>query len=343
MELAFKLAQINLYKTAENPSVGCVVTDFNNKILSTGFTSVSGRPHAEKNALSKVQINERKRIFITLEPCSHYGKTPPCVKNIKEKKVNEVYFSHYDKNLIVYKKGFNFLKKNKIRTSIEKTNFKDFYDKYNFALKHQAPYVSAKLAITKNLNTSVPDKKYFTNIKSLKFSHLLRYFNDSILIGKNTFLKDFPKLNCRIEGFNNFSPKIFVINNNLDFYPKHLSLYSKKIYIIHSCENFTKVKKLKKYFNLIKLKSRNKIICPNDILKCIFKLGLKRLLIEGGVKTLEIFQKQNLVNKFYFIKSQKNVKKSHQSAKFLINSAFNKNLNKYRVDINLDDNELFIN
>ena len=66
-------------------------------------------------------------------------------------------------------------------------------------------------------------------------------------------------------------------------------------------------------------------------------------MIEGGVKTLEIFQKQNLVNKFYSIKSQENVKKSHQSAKFLINSAFNKNLNKYRVDINLDDNELFIN
>ena len=108
MELAFKLAQINLYKTAENPSVGCVVTDFNNKILSTGFTSVSGRPHAEKNALSKVQINERKRIFITLEPCSHYGKTPPCVKNIKEKKLMKFTSLIMTKTQLFIKKGLIF-------------------------------------------------------------------------------------------------------------------------------------------------------------------------------------------------------------------------------------------
>ena len=343
IELAFKLAKINKYKTGENPSVGCVLTDFNNEILSTGITSINGRPHAESNALHKVSKNKnnKKRLFVTLEPCSHYGQTPPCAHLIKDKNVNEVYFSNFDKNPIVYRRGYLYLKKNKIKTLLVKRNNK-FYYEYEYSLKNKIPFVSAKLAITKKFHTHVDKKKYFTNSKSLKFSHLLRYFNDSILVGKNTFLKDSPKLNCRIEGLEKFSPKIFIINKNLEIPLKSLKFYSKKINIFHSCEDKSKILKYKKYFNLIKLKSKNGLIKPIEILKKIYQLGSRRLLIEGGVKTLKLFQEQKLINKHYIIKTTQDVTKSNNSAKLYIENAFKYTLAKYKVDINLDDNELFI-
>ena len=343
IELAFKLAKINLYKTGENPSVGCVLTDFDNKILSTGITSINGRPHAESNALHKVfkNKNNKKKLFVTLEPCSHYGQTPPCVNNIKNKNINEVYFSHFDKNPIVNRRGYLFLKKNKINTALIKRN-KKFYYEYEYSLKNKIPFVSAKLAITEKFDSNVYGKKYFTNPKALKFSHLLRYFNDSILVGKNTFLKDCPKLNCRIEGLKQHSPKIFVINKNLDVKMKNLKFYCNKINIFHSCEDTNKILKYKKYFNLIKLRSNDGFIEPIEILKNIYQLGSRRLLIEGGVKTLELFQKKKLINKSYIIKTTKVIGKSHNSAKLYISNAFNHTLAKYKVNINLDDNALFI-
>ncbi len=344
IELALKLAKINEYKTGENPSVGCVLTDFNNEILSTGITSVDGRPHAESNALDKIlknKNNKKKRLFVTLEPCSHYGQTPPCVHLIKDKNVNEVYFSNFDKNPIVYRRGYLYLKKNKIKTLLVKRNNK-FYYEYEYSLKNKIPFVSAKLAITKKFNTNVDRKKYFTNSKSLKFSHLLRYFNDSILVGKNTFLKDSPKLNCRIEGLKNYSPKIFIINKNLDIKMKNLKFNSNKINIFHSCDDKNKILKYKKYFNLIKLKANDGFIEPIEILKNIYQLGSRRLLIEGGVKTLKVFQKKKLINKNYIIKTTQDIGNSHNSAKPYIEKAFTNALDKYKVDINLDDNALFI-
>ena len=84
LKLAFNLAEINLGSTNENPSVGCVV-ERNGSIISSGYTSISGRPHAEFNALKKKINYKNSNIYITLEPCSHYGKTPPCTNIIKKK------------------------------------------------------------------------------------------------------------------------------------------------------------------------------------------------------------------------------------------------------------------
>ena len=99
---------------------------------------------------------------------------------------------------------------------------------------------------------------------------------------------------------------------------------------------------LKKYFNLIKLRANDGFIEPIEILKNIYQLGSRRLLIEGGVKTLELFQKKKLINKSYIIKTTKVIGKSHNSAKLYISNVFKHTFAKYKVDINLDDNALFI-
>ena len=87
--LAFNLAEINLGNTKKNPSVGCVIVK-NNCVISSGVTSVNGRPHAEYNALKKKIDYTESNMYVTLEPCTHYGKTPPCTNIINKRKIKKV-------------------------------------------------------------------------------------------------------------------------------------------------------------------------------------------------------------------------------------------------------------
>ena len=97
--LAFNLAEIHLGKTNTNPSVGCVVVK-DGSVISSGVTSISGRPHAEFNALNNNKINFKDSVmYVTLEPCSHYGKTPPCTNLIRKKKIKKVYYCFEDPDL----------------------------------------------------------------------------------------------------------------------------------------------------------------------------------------------------------------------------------------------------
>ena len=91
LKLAFNLAKINLGKTGLNPSVGCVVVK-NNSVISTGYTSVNGRPHAEFNALKYKKNFKNSDLYVTMEPCTHYGLTPPCTNIILKKGIRRVFF-----------------------------------------------------------------------------------------------------------------------------------------------------------------------------------------------------------------------------------------------------------
>ena len=111
--LAFEQAKINLGSTSDNPSVGCVV-EKNGAIISSGYTSLNGRPHAEYNALIKNKDFKNANLYVTLEPCSHYGVTPPCTNIIIKKKIKKVFYSTNDFDLRAKKKSKKILNKNKI-------------------------------------------------------------------------------------------------------------------------------------------------------------------------------------------------------------------------------------
>ena len=95
IKLSNNLAKINLGKTKLNPSVGCVVVK-DNSVLSSGVTSLNGRPHAEYNALKSNQNLKGSDLYVSMEPCTHYGITPPCINIIEKKKIKRVFFSSYD-------------------------------------------------------------------------------------------------------------------------------------------------------------------------------------------------------------------------------------------------------
>ena len=111
MRLAINLAKAQNGLTGKNPSVGCVLVK-NDKIISIGQTGIEGRPHAETNAINNsFQSLKGAKMYVTLEPCNHYGKTPPCTKKIIKNGINEVFYSINDIDKKVKGKSFNILKK----------------------------------------------------------------------------------------------------------------------------------------------------------------------------------------------------------------------------------------
>ena len=107
LNLAFQIAERNLGKTGQNPTVGSIVVK-NDTVISSGVTSINGRPHAEFNALNKVKNTAGSTLYTTLEPCIHQGKTPPCVNVIIKKKIRNVFFVLEDPDLRTFKKAKKF-------------------------------------------------------------------------------------------------------------------------------------------------------------------------------------------------------------------------------------------
>ena len=129
MRLALQQASRSLGNTRENPAVGCVIVK-NNHLISAGYTSIGGRPHAEQNAINFSKINPRNsELYVTLEPCSHYGKTPPCVMSIIKSKIKKVFFSINDPDPRSFNKSSITLRREGVvvKDNILKDKIKSFF------------------------------------------------------------------------------------------------------------------------------------------------------------------------------------------------------------------------
>ena len=288
MKLAINLARNQKGFTGSNPSVGCVIVK-NRKIISYGVTNINGRPHAETIALIKnKKKNNGSTMFLTLEPCSHYGKTSPCTNAIIKSKIKKVVYSIEDYDSRTFNKSKKILKSKKINTKSGLLNkeVKNFYKNYNYTKKNKFPYVIGKLACSSNFfilnNNSV-----ITNEHSRKISHLLRSQNQGILTSYKTVNSDNPKLNCRLNGLEKFSPIRIIIDKDLKI---NLNSYivkkckALKTIIFHNSNNLIKISKLKKKgVNLINLKiKKDNYFDLNNLFKRIYDIGIHSLLVECG-------------------------------------------------------------
>ena len=168
MSLALDLAKAREGLTGTNPSVGCVIVK-NDQIISIGQTSYNGRPHAEHNAIKNcVDDLKGSKMYVTLEPCSHTGQTQPCTNLIIRSKVSEVFYSIKDIDKRVRGKTYKTLKSRNIKVKIGllKDRVNQFYLPYFFNRKNNLPYVSGKIAISKNNLIYSKNKKKITNILS---------------------------------------------------------------------------------------------------------------------------------------------------------------------------------
>ena len=318
MKLAFNLANLHNSMTGTNPSVGCLVCK-KDKILSYGVTGIGGSPHAEYSALVNLKKKNNLDCYVSLEPCHHQGRNPPCTKSIIDKKVKHLYYSEIDNDRRVQGKGLEFLKNNKIKVNKINNSYKNnFYKIYNNFNENFLPKVYAKIATTKNYYSFIKNRPQITNIYSKKITHILRSEINAILIGINTHNKDNPLLNCRINGLANLSPARFLVDPNLRINKNsNLILSAKKIktYIFYSNKNKNKINYLKNkniYLIYLPLTKNDGLNCK-EILVTIGLLGYKNVLIEGGYNTIKKFIDLNLIDFFYFFKNQEiiNKKVSH--------------------------------
>ena len=316
MELALDLAKAREGHTGTNPSVGCVIVK-DDEIVSIGQTSLNGRPHAESNAIKDCNVNLKgSKMYITLEPCSHYGETPPCTNSIIRSNISEVIYSIKDIDKRVCGKTYKILSSKKIRvkTGLLKNKIKHFYTSYFYNRKKKLPFVTGKIAISKNNLIYSKGNKKITNALSDKFTHYLRYKNDSIMISHKTLNKDNPKLNCRLKNFKKFSPRRIVLDNKLDLNVKsHLFKTANKnnTVIFYNEANKSRIFKFKKdKITLAKSNiNNNKKFDFKIILKKLYNLGCRKILVEGGNDLTNYLLKKKLFNEFFLFKSPKKLSK----------------------------------
>ena len=316
MRLALQQAERVLGKTKDNPAVGCVIIK-NNHVISAGHTGIKGRPHAEYNTItySKYPINNGS-LYVTLEPCSHYGRTPPCIKIIIKNKIKRVFFSIKDPDLRSYNKSSKQLRKNKIKVKngILKSDIINFYKSYIKNKKNSLPYVTAKLAVSKDYFSINKKNEWITNEFSRGRVHLMRSSSDCILTSVNTVIIDNPRLTCRIPGLEKSSPSRIILDKELKIPLNSNVVKSSKLYrsiIFFNKKKLRKIKLLKKLkIKLIHAPIRNDgNFDLKKILLRIRKLGFSRIFIESGLKLTKSFLNKNLVDEFKLFISNKNLGK----------------------------------
>jgi len=346
MNLALLQAKRYLGNTRENPSVGCVLVK-NNNVLSVGSTNFNGRPHAEYLTIKKYKKNIRNSIlFTTLEPCSHYGKTPPCTNIIIKNKINKVFFSVNDPDLRSFNKCSKLLKNAgiKVKRGVLKESIKKFYRSYYKMKNNKFPFVTCKLAISKDFFTKNTKKKWITNYFSRNRVHLLRSISDCLITSSKTIINDNPELNCRIPGLDKRSPSRIVLDKNLESplsSKVFLNAYKYKTFIFHNKINEKKISALKKMkVKLEKIPLHNNKLNLSLVLIKAKRLGYSRIFLESGLILTNAFLKEKLVDEFkLFVSDNKIGVTGKKSAKKLI-KYFLKNKKADHEKVNLFNEKL---
>ena len=220
MRRALQLARNGLGMTSPNPLVGAVLVK-KNKIISEGFHRQVGLPHAEVEALRKVKDTDSAgaTLYVTLEPCNHYGRTPPCTDLIIEKKIARVVVPHSDPNPIVAGQGFRALRQAgiKVETGLLEQEARRVNE--NFICFHtlRRPFIIAKWAMTLDgrIAAQTGHSRWITNEASRTYVHEIRSCVDAVMVGIGTVLQDNPMLNVRLTDYNRRQPKRIIVDGHL--------------------------------------------------------------------------------------------------------------------------------
>ncbi len=217
MEKALKLAKKGEGKVNPNPKVGAIVIK-DNKIIGEGYHKYFGGPHAEVYALREAGEKAKgATIYVTLEPCSHYGKTPPCAKAIVKAGIAKAVIAMKDPNLLVQGRGIGILKQNGIEviTGIMEKESKELNEVFIKYITKKEPFVVLKTASTLDgkIATKKGESKWITGEESRYRVHQTRNDLSGIMVGIGTIIKDNPLLTTRIE--EGRSPKAIIVDSNL--------------------------------------------------------------------------------------------------------------------------------
>lgn len=287
--------------TSPNPLVGAIIVK-DGRMISYGYHQAAGLAHAEIAAINKTKEDlTQATLYVNLEPCCHFGRTPPCVDEIIRRKFKRVVIATKDPNPLVNGRSINKLKKAGIKVSLglAKEEAEKLNEVFFLNMRKKRPLVVVKVAqsLDGKIATSCGQSKWITNQEARIYAKSLRDQYDAVLVGVNTVIKDDPKLN----GLNKIPYKV-IIDPKLRI-PKNAFILKEdfnRVIIITSLKNKSQKNFLPKGVKLIFIKEQEGIIKPKDILEQLYKLGICSVFIEGGSNTIGNFVDAKSVDKVYF-------------------------------------------
>ena len=304
MALAIQEAKKGLGLVSPNPPVGCVILDKNRQFLSSGFYARFGAIHAEKMALDKIKkpkLLDRAYLFVTLEPCTHFGKNPPCVNSLLSHNWQSIHYGIEDPNPKNQGKGLQKLKDQGFRLQ----KFSDFkgeiermYEAFALNMSKKRCFFALKTASSLDgvSGFSHGESQWISSPKSRDRVQELRACFDAVLIGCDTFLQDNPRLNIRLANSKKSNKVIILDPSGLSIPLIEKSRLAKvrslkSIYIVTSSEPKTRATRLKV--------PKNQEIDLRDLSHKLYKQGIGSVLVEGGLKTFAHFVNQGACSRIY--------------------------------------------
>jgi len=293
-----ELGKLGIGNTCPNPAVGsCIV--YNNKIIGEGHTSRPGKNHAEINAINSVKIKSQLKestLYVTLEPCSHHGKTPPCTNEIIKNKIPRVIIGTLDPHTKVSGKGIKQLEEAGIEVvlGVLENECKNHHKRFLTFINKKRPYIILKWAET-NDGFIAPKTKneikpvWISNRHSRQLVHKWRSEEQCLIVGRKTISEDNPKLTTR--DWDGRDPIVVIISkdNNLNKNSNVFNSKAEKIIISNEIIDFKKP-------------------IGNQITKLLYNRNIISAIVEGGAKTLQTFINENLWDEIRKFKSPLNFK-----------------------------------
>lgn len=311
MAAALRLSRWHDGLTATNPSVGCVVVK-DGAIVGQAVTAVGGRPHAETQALAVAGEKARgSTVYVTLEPCSHYGRTPPCANALVAAGVSRVVVCLDDPDPRVSGRGFAILREAGITvdTGLMQDDGRQVLAAY---LKRQTsglPYVTLKLAVSADGMLGRPGEELLiTGPQSRAQVHMMRAENDAILVGIGTALVDDPELTVRLPGLEDRSPLRIVLDRRLELpLSSKLVLSASKVPVVAVTDPFCRTHPASEEKLRALMSAGVEILQVSDLKELLNNLatrGISSVMVEGGAQVARRFLEGNLVDRLVLSQSE---------------------------------------
>jgi len=311
MDLAMRLALKGKGDTYPNPMVGALVVK-RGRIIGRGFHAKAGLSHAEIIALDEAGSDAKgSTLYVTLEPCAHFGFTPPCVNRIIESRIKEVIIGMVDPNPVNNGRGIAILRQYgvKVRVGFMEDKLKRINEVFIKYITKKLPFVTVKIAqsLDGRIATRTGNSKWITSDKSRRFAHILRQDFSAIMIGVNTVLRDNPRLNT---WFSKKQPVKIVVDSQLST-PQEASIFSKgsKVIIVtlpaKAGQETENRKILAEKASILEVKEKAGQINLKDCFKKLLKMGIFNILVEGGGTLNGSLFDEGLVDKIMFFISPK--------------------------------------
>jgi len=316
MQLALALGRRGLGNTWPNPAVGAVIVK-DGVILARGWTQAGGRPHAEIEALRRAKKTaEGATMYVTLEPCSHQGKSPPCADAIIKAGIARVVSAMEDPNPEVAGKGHARLREKGIAVEIGLGAEEARRDHAGHIARMQKgrPHIMLKLALSADGKVGLPGRKpvALTGEPARARVFQMRAQSDAIMVGIGTVLADNPHLTCRLPGMEERSPVRVVLDSQLRL-PLSMSVVATvratPTWVFTSGNPSAIAEEIlrQRGCQVFRVGERNGQLDPGEIIKVLSEQGISRLMLEGGPKVAASFVAADLVDEAVLLRSEKTV------------------------------------